>query len=377
MKSLLVSAIFLIFAFFISAKLVSAQETIDPQLSSLIEHPETLEAIIEKVTVVTETSDSTQEETQFNQDLELLITQGSLKGKRITVNHNNLNNIQSQKYQLDDKVLVSYTQDSFENDFFFITDYVRRDSLLLLFIIFIICTLFIARWKGLASLLAMVISFLVIFFFVIKQISLGADAVLIAVSGAFIIIPSTFLLSHGFNKKTLVAIFSTLIALIMTITLANGFMKATRLTGLASEEAGFLQAIKPEIINVRGLLLAGIIIGALGVLDDITIAQAAIVFELKKTDRQLKFKQLYQKAMDIGRDHIGSMVNTLILVYAGASLPLLLLFMDNPMPFGQLINSEIMAEEIVRTLVSSIGLILAVPITTVTASLVAVKQKTP
>jgi len=113
----------------------------------------------------------------------------------------------------------------------------------------------------------------------------------------------------------------------------------------------------------------------LGVLDDITISQSAIVFQLKQTNPKISFGQLYQSAMNVGRDHISSMVNTLILVYTGASLPLLLLFVDNPHPFTEIVNYEMVADEIVRTLVGSIGLILAVPITTLFATMTAQEKR--
>ena len=157
--------------------------------------------------------------------------------------------------------------------------------------------------------------------------------------------------------------------------MANIFVEAAKLTGFASEEAGFLQVAKQGAMNMKGLLLAGIIIGVLGVLDDITISQSAIVFQLKEANEKLKFNELYKRAMNVGQDHISSMVNTLVLVYTGAALPLLLLFIDNPHPFSEIVNYEIIADEIVRTLVGSIGLILAVPITTVIASLVAEKAR--
>ena len=128
-------------------------------------------------------------------------------------------------------------------------------------------------------------------------------------------------------------------------------------------------------INIKGLLLSGMIIGLLGVLDDITVAQSSVVFQLKKAQEKLTASQLYAKAMIIGKDHIASMVNTLILVYTGAALPLLILFINNEAPFSEVINYEPVAEEIVRTLIASIGLILAVPITTYIAVVMASKQQ--
>jgi uncharacterized membrane protein len=182
------------------------------------------------------------------------------------------------------------------------------------------------------------------------------------------IIPATFYPSHGFNRKTHIAVFSTLIALVATGFLAKFFINFAKLSGLSSEEAGFLQVLNPEVSSMQGLLLAGIIIGVLGVLDDVTVSQASIVGQLKSANPELNTRQLYVRAMKVGHDHISSMVNTLVLVYAGASLPLLLLFTDAAKPFIELVNYEIIADEVVRTLVGSIGLILAVPITTLLAS---------
>lgn len=145
------------------------------------------------------------------------------------------------------------------------------------------------------------------------------------------------------------------------------FISLGRLTGLSSEEAGMLLVQRSGNFDMKGLLLCGIIIGALGVLDDITISQASIVNELIKGSEKPKGSVIYKQAMNVGRDHISSMVNTLVLAYAGASLPLLLIFVDNPHPFSEIINYEFLAEEIIRTLVGSIGLILAVPITTLIA----------
>lgn len=308
------------------------------------------------------------QEWQLYQKLELLVLKGSLKGETIEAESGNLPTSNLPKYKVGDGLIVAYSQDLEGNRVFYITDYIRRNSLLWLFAIFLIISLLIGRWQGLTSLIGLAISFLVIFKFILPQIYNGADPVQIAILASLVIIPVTFLLSHGLNKKTGVAIAGTLAALILTGILANLFVNLSQLTGFASEEAGFLQAYKPGLINMKGLLLAGIIIGVLGILDDITISQAAIVDQLKKANPKLRLKELYKKAMNVGRDHIASMINTLILVYTGAALPLLLLFINNPSPFSQVINYEIIADEVVRTLVGSIGLILAVPITTLIAA---------
>jgi len=363
MKKYLIAILFFCFSILVSlssSPTVLAQnefgqeETLEGRVTQILE---------EKQIIPTGASDF-----QLYQKLEILVTKGSLKDKKITIENGNLPISSLQKYQVGDELVINCGKDFENNDSFFITDYVRRSALLWLFVIFVIVAIVIGRWQGMASLVGMGVSFLVIFKFILPKIYAGSDPVQIAILGSVVIIPATFLLSHGVNKKTMIAVAGTLISLIVTGFLANTFVEASKLTGFASEEAGFLQAYKPGLINIKGLLLAGIIIGVLGVLDDITISQSAIVQQLKAANPKLKAGELYKRAMTVGKDHISSMVNTLVLVYTGAALPLLLLFINNPHPFSEIVNYEIIADEIVRTLVGSIGLILAVPITTFIAS---------
>ncbi|MBU1033884.1 YibE/F family protein [Patescibacteria group bacterium] len=291
------------------------------------------------------------------QKLELVVTsKGELKSEKIS-----LENIDPRiEYKVGDKLMI-YRANA---ETFLIADQVRTNALLVLFLVFVFFVLLISKWRGLGSLLGMSFSFLVIIYFILPKIAAGGDPILIAILGSLLIIPATFYPSHGMNRKTTIAVFSTLIALVVTGFLASFFINFAKLSGLSSEEAGFLQTINPGLFNMKGLLLAGIIIGVLGVLDDVTVSQASIVEQLKIADPNLKTAELYKKAMQVGHDHISSMVNTLVLVYAGASLPLLLLFNDAAKPFSEIVNYEIIADEIVRTLVGSIGLILAVPIST-------------
>lgn len=268
-------------------------------------------------------------------------------------------------YQVGDQLVIYQVG---EQDFL-IADQVRTRPLLWLFLLFVACVLLVSKWQGIGSLLGMAFSFLVIIYFILPRIATGSDPILIAILGALMIIPATFYPSHGFNRKTHISVFSTLIALLTTGFLAKFFINFAKLSGLSSEEAGFLQVLNPDVTSMQGLLLAGIIIGVLGVLDDVTVSQASIVAQLKSANPEFNVRELYTRAMKVGHDHIASMVNTLVLVYAGASLPLLLLFTDAAKPFVELVNYEIIADEVVRTLVGSIGLILAVPITTLLASL--------
>lgn len=305
---------------------------------------------------------------QLYQKLELTITNTEKKGQKITVINGNEPMANVIKYNLNDRVFVSESTDADGKKIFVITDFIRKDSIFLLVIIFTIATLIVARWKGFSSILGMIFTFWILFSFVLPKMLQGGNPVLIALIASIFIIPITFYLSHGLNKKTTVAILGSIISLLITSILAYIFIKLGHLTGLSSEEAGMLSLDKNGILNMKGILLAGIMIGALGVLDDITVSQAAVVSELSSTAKLTKVKDLYSKGMNIGRDHITSMVNTLILAYGGAALPLLLIFINNPHPFTEVINFEIVAEEIIKTLVGSIGLVLAVPITTIIAA---------
>lgn len=356
--------VFLVLFFFLVSPISAQQDNTAPPPAK----DERLEATITKVIEEKEIELEGSEKKQLYQKLQTTITRGSKKSQTITIENGNLPTVNARSYQVGDTIVITASKDFQGKDLYYITDYVRRSSIYWLFFIFAGLTVVIGRKRGVLSLLGMALSFLIIFTFILPQISSGADPIVIAIIASIGIIPITFYLSHGINKKTHIAVVGTFIALVCTGLLANFFVDAARLTGFASEEAGFLEAMKQGSVNIQGLLLAGIIIGVLGVLDDITISQASIVQQLKKTDPSLSFHELYSRGMEIGRDHIASMVNTLVLVYTGAALPLLLLFINNPSPFSEVINYEILAEEIIRTLVASIGLILAVPITTLIAA---------
>lgn len=306
--------------------------------------------------------------TQHYQKLQLTVTQGSITDRVIIIESGDVPVTNSPVYKIGDRVLVGYSKGPDGQDFFYITDYVRRDELLYLVAFFVVLTIVVGGIRGGASLLGMGLSFVVIFKVILPLIVDGWDPVLVSILGAALIIPVTFYLAHGFNKKAHVAIVSTFITLALVGFLAESFVTFTRLSGFSSDEASFVISQLGNTFNMKGLLLAGIIISSLGVLDDITISQASIVAELRSANIKLQFRELFVRAMRVGRDHISSLVNTLVLVYAGASLPLLLLVTQNPKPLSTVMNLEMIAEEIVKTIVGSTGLILAVPITTVLAA---------
>ena len=226
------------------------------------------------------------------------------------------------------------------------------------------------RWRGLFALAGLVVSFAVLVRFILPAILIGKNPVAVSVVGAAAIMFAVLYLAHGINARTTTAVLGTVGALFLTGILAWIFLAGTHLTGMADEESGLLAASLSGV-SLRGLLLGGVVIGSLGVLDDVTVTQASCVWELHQANPALGFQRLYAAGLRIGRDHIASTVNTLVMAYAGASLPLLVLFTLSSRHLGDVLTSEIVAQEIVRTLVGSIGLVSAVPITTALAAFVA------
>ncbi len=304
-----------------------------------------------------------------NSNVTVQIATGPHKGKSFQINTNTAQTVQKVQYSKGDEVIVSFSKGPGGKDAVYVVDFVRNKQLLLLLFLFAAAVFYIGRWKGLTSFVGMIFSFMIIGNFIIPQILLGNDPVLITLIGALFMTPIIFYLGHGINKKTTVALIGTFLSLIVTGLLAYLFVFFSHLTGFSAEEASYLQLIKGGAVNIRSLLLAGIIIGALGVLDDTTISQAALVEKLKETNKNFHTKELYKHSMEVGRDHIASLVNTLVLVYTGAALPLFLLFYSSRQSFTTVVNQEVIATEIVRTLVASIGIILAVPLTTFIACL--------
>jgi uncharacterized membrane protein len=253
-------------------------------------------------------------------------------------------------------------------DVYTVVDHQRSKSLLFMLAIAGAFILLVGGWRGLTAILALVVSFVLLLLFVIPAILNGESPLLVAVVGAIAVMFAVLYLTHGFNVHTSVAILGTLLSLILTGLLGYFFTVLTQLTGFGSEESVYL-TISLGQVDVRGLLLAGIIIGALGVLDDVTITQSSTVEELAVTAKSRI--ELYRAATRVGRNHIASAVNTIIMAYAGASLPLLLLIVAGGRSAGQVVTSELIAQEIVRSVVGTIGLVASVPITTGLATLVA------
>lgn len=308
--------------------------------------------------------------TSIQQKLKLKGLEGQWKDKEIVFDGTEFDVFSAAKYRVGDKVLVNYNLGAEGEEYYYVVDFSRTTSLFWLAALFAVIVVVVGRLKGLRALIVLVLTFFIILKFIVPKIVSGNDPLITSIIGSFIILITSVYITEGFKKTSTIAIVSISISLIITGALSIWFTAITRLTGFASEEAMYLIGLAGGTLNIKGLLLAGIIIGTLGVLDDAIIAQVALVKELKSTNPELTKSQLYARAMRVGISHLSSMVNTLFLAYAGASLPLLILFSINQPPFmtfSQVVDNEMIATEIVRTLTGSIGLILAVPIATLLA----------
>jgi len=250
-----------------------------------------------------------------------------------------------------------------------IVDHQRGTELWILAAAFAVAVVAFGRLRGVSALAGLAVTFAVLLFFVVPAILDGEPPLLIAIVGSAAIMLTVLYLTHGFSLSTTVAVVGTLAALALTGALSAIAVSAMHLTGIADDLSTFVGTA--HSVNMEGLLLAGIVIGSLGVLDDVTVTQAATVTEVARANPAYGFLQLYRAGTRVGRSHIASVINTIILAYAGTSLPLLILIVANNDSLGQVVTDQIIAQEIVRSAVATLGLIAAVPITTALAALTA------
>lgn len=272
-------------------------------------------------------------------------------------------------------VVVAYAPDAPHDLQYSVTDVNRTFPMTLLAGIFALAVIVVGRLRGLMALIALAVSFAVLTLFILPAILQGSNPLVVAVIGASAIMLIALYTCHGLTARTSVAVIGTLISLLLIGLLGSLFIGWASLSGNTDDNTGLIHGLYPDI-DMSGLLLAGIIIGSLGVLDDVTVTQTSAVWELHQADPTMGVRGLYRAGIRIGRDHIASVVNTLVLAYAGAALPLLLLFSIAQSSVGTVANSELVAMEIVRTLVGSIGLVASVPVTTALAALVVSADRT-
>ncbi|GAA4036277.1 hypothetical protein GCM10022247_72500 [Allokutzneria multivorans] len=283
------------------------------------------------------------------------------------------------RFAVGDEVVLAYAgkgSDPFSGASYQVVDFQRGLPLTVLAVLFALAVLVLARWRGLAALGALALSFLLLVFFALPSMLAGEDPLTVAVVTGGLIMFVAMYLTHGITARTSVAVLGILGSLGLIGLLGWLFSAMSKLTGLDEDTANLIGILGHEI-DARGLLMAGIVIGALGVLDDVTVTQASAVWELRLANPALGWRKLYAAGLRIGRDHVGSAVNTLFMAYAGAALPMMLAYSLSGRSFGDLVTAQAVAQEVVRTLVGSIGLVAAVPVTTLLAALVAVREPVP
>lgn len=304
----------------------------------------------------------------IQQDLRLVGEGGAWKGASLDIHGvGDIQVIGIPVYAAGDRVIVAATRDDDGAYQYYVMDFIRTRPLILLAAIFVVCLLGIGRWKGVKALASLTLSFIIIGAAVIPSILAGAPPVLVAVIGSLAILVLSIYLTEGVTLLSHVAVVTVFFSLIVTGTLSALFTKLAHLAGTAQEEALFLSSLTEHPIQFQGLLLAGMIIATIGVLDDVIVSQLAAVEQIKHANPSLAPRDVFRKAYTIGVAHIGSVTNTLFLVYAGGALPLLLLFSvktSHQLTIAQIINLEQVATEIVRTLVGSIGILIAMPVAT-------------
>jgi len=297
--------------------------------------------------------------------VEYQLLEGNNQGK---INSSLLNpntDVLAEKWGLSvgDKIIV--TEFNFgEFSDYQITEIYRTNSIVWFVLIYFILVLLVGGWQGLGSVLGLAVSILVILKVIIPMTLAGWDPIWVSILGGLCVLLPSIYFSHGFNAKTTIALLGTMLGLFVTGLLAAIALNSISLTGLGGEESLFLVSDSAGVLNMRSILLASMIIGGIGLIDDVTVSQIAVIREIYEENKNISVRKLYKKAMNVGKDHIASMVNTLFLAYTAASLPLIMLLVDQGADLSYIVNIEAFAEEIARTLVASSGLVITVPITT-------------
>ncbi|MFP5579313.1 MAG: YibE/F family protein [Acidimicrobiia bacterium] len=275
------------------------------------------------------------------------------------------------EFEVGEKVVLSYNELAPPEFQYSFAEYQRRSPLVLLALVFAAVVIGFGRWKGVRALAGLAVSLAVLLVFMLPSILRANNAIAVALVATSAIAFAALYLAHGVSPFTTVALVGTLLSVVFITFVAWLAAGAASLTGLSDGSLQILR-VTAEAVDPRAILIAGIVVGALGVLDDVTVTQVSAVAELRDANPGMTRRQVYGAAIRIGRDHITSTVNTLVLAYAGASMALLLYFFQEGRSIGQVLNREVVAVEVIRTLVGSIGLVLSVPITTALA--VAISQ---
>lgn len=348
----LISALF--FGWVLVPGMVAAQEIRDEYRGTW--HGQVVDVLDEETRIIPGTDTE-----HLYQTIRAEVLDGPKEGEIIT--------IENDYFELDkgDKFYFNYNVYPDGSETYGLVSIDRKGALFLLILLFVGAIVIFGGWQGFRSLLALAGSFFAIFYILMPGILGGWSPLLASILVASGILFAAIFFTHGFNRESVVAYVGTMIAVCLTGIFAMFSVNITDLSGFADEAATYLNFNTRGTLDFTALLLGSIIIGVLGVLDDIAVTQAAVVTELYQSNTSLSKREVYRKALRVGREHVGALVNTLVLAYTGASLPLLLHFYMTSSSVSMAINTELFATEIVRTIVGSIGLILAVPIVTLLA----------
>ena len=310
------------------------------------------------------------------QTVELQLDGGLYRGDHVTLEwggHNALN--ANGLLAAGDKVLVSQRRGDGDTRQYAIEEIIRLPSLVPFVVVLFVALVAVARWKGVASLAGLAGSIAVFLLAIVPAVQRGEDPLVSTLAGSAAVLGVTVFVVHGFNRKSLAALVGTASCLLLVVALAAVTLRVAHITGFGSEEAVFLAVGSAGRIDLHRLVLAGIVVGSLGALVDMGMGQASATFELAAAHDDMRGARLYASALNVGRDHIGSLINTLALAYFGGSMPLIVLLSLGNIPLSLAVNSETIVASIVAVLVASIGLVLCVPLTTGLAVLLAGRRR--
>ncbi len=296
------------------------------------------------------------------QEIRAEVLNGPKEGEVITIENDYL------ELEKGDKFYFNHNVDINGRETYGIVNIDRKDSLMFLTALFVLAVIIFGGWQGVRALFALAGSFFAIFFILMPGLLNGWNPLFASFLVASGILFAAIFFTHGFNRESVVAYCGTMISVLFTGVFAILAVHGADLSGFTADEAVYLNFNTQGSLDFTGLLLGAIIIGVLGVLDDIAVTQSAVVSELYGSNPNMSRREAYKRALRVGREHVGALVNTLVLAYTGAALPLLLYFYLAPTGFGATVNSELFATEIVRMIVGSIGLILTVPMVTFLAA---------
>ncbi len=300
------------------------------------------------------------------QTLKVEILEGPKTGELITAENNFLN------FEKGDLLFLSYLITVNGEEFYSVQEPYRLKTILFFVLLFAITVIVFGGMQGLRSLISLAGCFFILFYFLFPSLLAGVSPILASSIFSILILVFAIYVTHGINRESTSALLGTSLTIFGAIFLANFAVKASKLSGFSEDASFYLNLNTGGILNFEGLLLGAIIIGILGVLDDVAITQASAVNELGKAGPHLSRREIYTRALRIGREHIGAVVNTLALAYTGAALPLLLFFYSTQ-PALIAINREVFSVEIIRTVIGSTAIIFAVPITTLIAVFLIIK----